>query len=71
MIFDNYWKKVGRLNPRIGALYIASKIIFGIGIGLVIASIFQPIWIYGIIVACVGILLMLPAEIHLISKKRK
>ncbi len=67
MAFEKYWKKVGKLSPHIGALYIASKVVFGAGVGMLLASFFGFNQLIALIVTVIGILMMLPAERKIIS----
>lgn len=69
MVFEKYWNSVKNLSPRIGSLYILSKIVFGIGLGILLSTIFTKINLLflGIIITLLGILLMMPAELKIIK----
>ena len=71
MVFQNYWNSVKKISSDIGALYILSKVILGIGIGIIIANSYNFNNITGIIIAIIGILIMLPAEIKIIPYMKK
>ena len=71
MVFQNYWNSVKKISSDIGALYILSKVILGIGIGIIIANSYNFNNITGILIAIIGILIMLPAEIKIIPYMKK
>ncbi|MBX4196906.1 hypothetical protein KW805_04935 [Candidatus Pacearchaeota archaeon] len=67
----HYWRAVKKLPPRLGVNYILSKIVFGVGLGIVLAVHFNLGRMIGLIIMIVGILVMLPAEVMLAKEMRR
>ena len=62
MFLTKYWGVVRSLSVGVGSLYVASKLVFGIGIGILISRWLEFSSVSGLIFIIIGVLMMLPAE---------
>ena len=73
-MLERYWSAVSKLPPLLGALYVSSKIIIGLGFGMLVAASTEQAAFAGFVLTISGFILMVPAELHIIPaswKKRR
>ncbi len=70
-MLERYWKAVGKLSPLLGSLYVSSKLILGLGFGMLVAASTPQAAFAGFVLTISGFILMVPAELHIIPASMK
>ncbi|HLC31408.1 MAG TPA: hypothetical protein VJK51_01965 [Candidatus Nanoarchaeia archaeon] len=71
MFLKEYWRAVKQLPPNLGCLYIFSKLLLGIGLGLTFATKIRIAQSLGLGCIVVAIICMIPAEVLLARTMRE